>query len=89
MDRVIERKHPTGKKIARYGIIIAAIFLVLLSIRFCVLRSIKRAKVRLEDIQICAVEHGVMEGSFKAEGKVVPVHVYQIEASVGGKVEML
>ena len=89
MDRVIERKHPIRKKVARYGAIVIAIILVLLSIRFCVLRSLKRAKVRLEDIQICAVEQGVMEGSFKAEGKVVPVHVYQIEASVGGKVEML
>lgn len=89
MDRVIERKHPIRKKVARYGVIVITIILVLLSIRFCVLRSLKRAKVRLEDIQICAVEQGVMEGSFKAEGKVVPVHVYQIEASVGGKVEML
>ncbi|MFA7095885.1 MAG: efflux RND transporter periplasmic adaptor subunit [Gammaproteobacteria bacterium] len=30
-----------------------------------------------------------MEGSFKAEGKIVPVHEYQIEASVGGKVDLL
>ena len=89
MDREIERKHPIKKKIARYGVIIAAIIVVLLSIRFCVLRSIKRATVKLEDIQVSAVEHGVMEGSFKAEGKVVPMHVYQIEASVAGKVEML
>jgi HlyD family secretion protein len=89
MDRIIETRHPIKKKVARYSIILIAVILALLSVRFCVLRSIRRAKVKLEDIQICAVEHGVMEGSFKAEGRVVPVHVYQIEASVGGKVDVL
>jgi HlyD family secretion protein len=45
--------------------------------------------VRLDDIQICDVKYGVMEGSFKAEGKIIPVRVYQIEASVEGKVDEL
>ncbi|MDD3893141.1 MAG: HlyD family efflux transporter periplasmic adaptor subunit, partial [Bacteroidales bacterium] len=89
MDRIIAQKYPFHRKIAKYSISLFVIVLVLLSIRFCIIRSIKRTTVRLEDIQICTVKYGVMEGSFKAEGKIVPVHEYQIEASVGGKVDLL
>ncbi len=88
MDRDISgiQKH---QKIRKLIIIIFSILLLLLILRFYVISVINFARVNRNDIEIAKVYQGNLEGSFTTEGTITPVKMYQVEATLGGKIEKI
>jgi HlyD family secretion protein len=86
MDREIA---PTkNKKRILYGSVgVVSVILALLLLNVIVRSLLKSASVKSSDIEIATVQKGELEGSFTVDGTVTPLTVYQVESSLGGKIE--
>lgn len=88
MDREITGASKK-QKFLRLIYISLSVILILLLLRFYVKSTLRNAHVKRNNIDIATVRQGDLEGSFTTDGTVTPVTVYQVEASVGGKIERI
>ncbi len=84
MDRKIEKKRWTPKKIAVYSI--SAIFVIFVLYNFIFGDSSRKLNVELERINISRVERGPFQEFTPITGTIQPIETFQLDVSDGGRV---
>jgi HlyD family secretion protein len=84
MDRKIEKKKWTTKKIAFHSV--SAVFIVLVLYTFIFSDSSRKLNVELERINIATVENGLFQEFTPIIGAIQPIETFQLDVSYGGRV---
>jgi HlyD family secretion protein len=84
MDRKIEKKKWTTKKIAFHSV--SAVFIVLVLYTFIFSDSSRKLNVELERINISTVENGLFQEFTPIIGAIQPIETFQLDVSYGGRV---
>lgn len=84
MDRKIEKKKFTPKKIAVYSV--SAIFIIFVVYNLFFGDSSKKLNVELERINISTVEKGPFQEFTPITGTIQPIETFQLDVSDGGRV---
>ena len=84
MDRKIEKKRFTPKKVALYAV--AGIFVAVIFYTFIFGDSSRKLNVDTERITISTVERGPFQEFTPITGSVQPIETFQLDVSDGGRV---
>src|SRR5210317_589651 len=87
MDRLIEKKNWTPKKISFYGIIAIFAFILIYSIGFR--DNSSKLNVDSERVTIYTVNEGAFNEYITVTGTIVPIKTVYLDAIEGGRVEQV